>query len=517
MSVNLSNILNGGTLPAAGGGTGLTSSGNTGNVLTSTGSGWISSALPTANTTTLGGVKVDGTTIVANNGIISANVSSGASATKTISNKTGAYTIVSGDLGKIINCTSGTFTVSLTAAASLGSGFTCTIWNTGTGAITIDPNASETIDGVATLILRQGEGLAVVCNGTNWETDDKKPMRGYAENFAKTDTRPSVVADGSVAIGCNASCTAGGYSVALGVNATTSDSYNTAIGRNATASTTNATAIGSNSASNGSQAVTGAGAMALGGSYASGTDSFAAAIGNNTSSYGAIGANAVAIGYLCKASSGSYSVSIGRENVITCSFGIGIGYGNIANNADNGTAIGYTNTAAYGYAIGNNNYANGWYSFAMGYNAKTSQLGKYAFASGTIATQGDAQYGKMVLRGTTGDATPKVITSDAGTAGTTNQVVLPNSGVFTFSILVTAVRTVGEAAGWKFEGVILRTGSASGTSIVDYTKTVLGKTTSSWDCNISADTTNGALAVTVTGAASSTKWVAVVDTAEVIG
>ena len=41
--------------------------------------------------------------------------------------------------------------------------------------------------------------------------------------------------------------------------------------------------------------------MALGGSYASGADSFAAAIDNNTASYGATGANSIAIGYLAKA------------------------------------------------------------------------------------------------------------------------------------------------------------------------------------------------------------------------
>ena len=79
-----------------------------------------------------------------------------------------------------------------------------------------------------------------------------------------------------------------------------------AIGRGATASANTAFALGTNSSFSGSQA-TGNGAMALGGSYASGTDSFAAAIGINTSSYGATGANSVAIGYVAKATS-SYSI-----------------------------------------------------------------------------------------------------------------------------------------------------------------------------------------------------------------
>jgi|LakMenEpi03Aug12_release.lakeMendotaPanAssembly.Ray.scaffolds.fasta_scaffold203934_2 hypothetical protein len=77
MSKNLSTVLKGTTSIV------LPLPGNTGNVLTSTGNTWTSSA-PAA---------------------------SGVSATKTISNITGAYTVVAGDLGKIINCTSGTFTI----------------------------------------------------------------------------------------------------------------------------------------------------------------------------------------------------------------------------------------------------------------------------------------------------------------------------------------------------------------------------------------------------------------------
>jgi hypothetical protein len=167
--------------------------------------------------------------------------SSGGSATKTISNKTGAYTIVSGDLGTIINCTSGTFTVSLTAAATLGSGFTCTIWNTSAtvaDAITIDPNAAETIDGVATLILRRGEGLDIVCDGTNWQTSYKKTMRGYAENIVSTDLRPVASGRSAIAIGTasnSGSTASGAFSIAIGSNLS---------GNPAISSGTGSTAIG---------------------------------------------------------------------------------------------------------------------------------------------------------------------------------------------------------------------------------------------------------------------------------
>jgi hypothetical protein len=57
--------------------------------------------------------------------------------------KTGAYTVALTDYGQVIDMTSGTWTLALTAAATLGDGFWFCTRNSGTGDITIDPNASE--------------------------------------------------------------------------------------------------------------------------------------------------------------------------------------------------------------------------------------------------------------------------------------------------------------------------------------------------------------------------------------
>jgi hypothetical protein len=54
------------------------------------------------------------------------------------------YTAQESDYGKVITCT-GTFTLTTLAAATLGAGWWCWVVNNGTGTITIDPNASETI------------------------------------------------------------------------------------------------------------------------------------------------------------------------------------------------------------------------------------------------------------------------------------------------------------------------------------------------------------------------------------
>lgn len=88
--------------------------------------------------------------------------------------KVGAYTVVAGDDGYLIEC-NGTFTLSLTAAATLGSGFSVAVDNVGAGTITVDPNGSEIIvcPGAATetdttLTLAAGERCYLTCNGYWW-------------------------------------------------------------------------------------------------------------------------------------------------------------------------------------------------------------------------------------------------------------------------------------------------------------------------------------------------------------
>lgn len=169
-----------------------------------------------------------------------------ASTTLTINNKTANYTVVAGDAGKIINCTAGTFTVSLTAAATLGAGFNCTIWNTGSGTITIDPSGAETIDSFATRVLAAGEGCQIVCNGSNWNSGAKKTMLSYAENWPTGELAPVVGGAGAIAIGATSTASLSG-DLALGYGATSSGGTGVAIGYLANATGSNAVAINQNS------------------------------------------------------------------------------------------------------------------------------------------------------------------------------------------------------------------------------------------------------------------------------
>jgi hypothetical protein len=158
---------------------------------------------------------------------------------------------------------------------------------------------------------------------------------------------------------------------------------------------------------------------------------------------------------------------------------------------------------------------------AFGQQSNAAIVGKQAYASGQFTAGGDAQSGKFVLRISTTNATPAVMTSDAGAASTTNQVILPNDSTYAFTILVVARRTDAdnESAGYEFKGVVDRNANAASTALVGtVTKTVLAEDTAAWDVNVTADTTNGGLKVEVTGEAAKTiRWVATCWTSEVTG
>jgi hypothetical protein len=82
--------------------------------------------------------------------------------------KTGAYTATNADY--VIDCTSGTFTVTLPASSGR-TGRILIIKNSGAGTITVDGNSSETIDGAATVTLSvQYATIQIMSDGTNWKT-----------------------------------------------------------------------------------------------------------------------------------------------------------------------------------------------------------------------------------------------------------------------------------------------------------------------------------------------------------
>lgn len=85
--------------------------------------------------------------------------------------QTAGYTVAESDRNGVINFTTAGVTCALTAAATLGDGFSVTIMNSAsTGDVTIDPDSGETIDGSATRVLKPGNRCEIVCTGTSWLT-----------------------------------------------------------------------------------------------------------------------------------------------------------------------------------------------------------------------------------------------------------------------------------------------------------------------------------------------------------
>jgi len=318
--------------------------------------------------------------------------------------------------------------------------------------------------------------------------------------------------DGSMAIGTGATVASSGGALALGRNAAASGGSSVSMGRGSAASALYAAALGYNAVAAGSSS------MALVNSRAGSSGAFAAGIDNNTSSYGATGQNSVALGYQSKASGqrafsignlatavGTNSLAIGAraETTGTSAIAIGHSYGNYGCVAASG-----------GIAIGDGNNADAIFSTALGYRAKAATKGKFAFAVGQFAAQGDAQGGMYILRADTTDATATVLTTNNATAAADNQIVAASDTCITFDGTIVAMQNGAQAfASFRIEGLLVNDG---GTTTLANSATTVIDNQSSWTVAMSADNTNNALAITVTGEAShNIRWVANIRTSEV--
>jgi hypothetical protein len=81
-----------------------------------------------------------------------------------VATKTAAFTVGADDIGATFRC-SGSWTMELGAAATLGENFVIYVKNIGAGIIAIDPSSAELIDGRATFDLLPGQSGAIVCDG----------------------------------------------------------------------------------------------------------------------------------------------------------------------------------------------------------------------------------------------------------------------------------------------------------------------------------------------------------------
>ena len=222
-----------------------------------------------------------------------------------------------------------------------------------------------------------------------------------------------------------------------------------------------------------------------------------------------------------------------------------IGGGNSHNaSANNSAIVGGNSSTANGINSfiggGNTNTASGSNSFIGGGNSHNANASDTSVVGGSFGSArsiggntvspastnpiasaaGVTQSALLVLGRQTTDATATVLRSNTSAASTTNQVILPNNSAYVFQGTCIANVTGGSTtSGWKFEGVIKRGANAASTALVAaVTPTVIAQdlAAATWVLAITADTTNGGIAVTVTGAAATTiRWVSRIETTEV--
>jgi len=155
----------------------------------------------------------------------------------------------------------------------------------------------------------------------------------------------------------------------------------------------------------------------------------------------------------------------------------------------------------------------------FGSSGSTTGYGRFTFASGKFVTDGDSQYGVQVLRGSTSDTTPLVLTSNGLAVSSQNIPILSANSSWIFDIKVAANYTGSKAALWVFTGLMRKASTNASTYMVGLidSKSISDPDLEDIQITIDANTTHGGISVQVTGIASTLlHWVATVQTTEVI-
>ena len=257
------------------------------------------------------------------------------------------------------------------------------------------------------------------------------------------------------------------------------------------------------------------------------------------------GQDSTACGGNQNTASGSFScIGGGNTNTASSDYSfVGGGQSNIAQTNTHATVCGGSGNAASGLQSfvgggvsnvssvtssvvcgGSNNTANGDFSAIFGgrRGIARSIVGYHVFPACSVpiaATDGVTQSALLLLGRETTTATATVLTSNSSAASTTNQVILPNNSAYSFSgEVIAGVTGGGDTARWTINGAIKRGANAASTAMVGIATVTMTHTdagAAAWTVAVTADTTNGGIAVTVTGAAATTiRWVAKINTTE---
>lgn len=203
---------------------------------------------------------------------------------------------------------------------------------------------------------------------------------------------------------------------------------------------------------------------------------------------------------------GAHSVAIGQDLTVTGGGSVALGgrYTNISGTGCFAAAGQFTQLSA-NYSMGS-----GQYSIDRGID--TSRV----ISGGCFASNGDAQAQELVLRRGTTDATPGRMTASISTGGTNaaaaaNQLVLENNSCYAVkAVVVVRQDATGDSAKYDVDFCIKRGANAASTALVGTataTQVQADAGASTWTVGVTADTTIGCPAFTVTGEAAHTlRW-----------
>lgn len=226
--------------------------------------------------------------------------------------------------------------------------------------------------------------------------------------------------------------------------------------------------------------------------------------GNNEASGGSA---TIAGGFNGVASGDGAAVAGGGNNEAAGDYAaIGGGIGNVATGSRAATPGGASNILEGDYS-----------SACGGVLGRATLFGQHVHSVGWWGDEGDQQFSRLVFANETNNATPTNLFLDANT---TARLVLRDNEVWSFHGRVVARRTntTKEHAEYTIEGLIHRNGGVATTTLDRQVVTTLFEDDATWTVALSADTTNGALQIQVTGAASKTiQWVGFIEIVSTLG
>lgn len=98
-----------------------------------------------------------------------------------VTSVTGNLAVTDAYKNGVLDC-NGTITLSLLDVDAAEEGFLFTVKNSGNGNVTVDPDASEQIDGASSISISPNESAIIVCDGEGWVSLFFYPVTGFADN-----------------------------------------------------------------------------------------------------------------------------------------------------------------------------------------------------------------------------------------------------------------------------------------------------------------------------------------------